>query len=208
MYNARTWINGEIADAYKLNHMESGISASIQNDAGSVATNNLADSSVTYDKIAVPVLNGMRMCADGQLLVNVTEYQEIPYVIDGNNAVLKNTYTKSRQIDCRFVAKVAFDGNSAQRTFVTFVKQALPSNLNNGASISSYLATGETGRHEIAPNATTTLAVPSDAIMMVLHTRTSSNLDCAPASVTEYSYIGTLVYNITSVTLTQGGEGE
>lgn len=208
MYNERTWVNGEIADADKLNHMESGISASIPNDAGSVATNNLADSSVTYDKIAVPVLNGMRMCADGQLLVDIAEYQEISFVIDGNNAVLKNTYTKSRQIDCRFASKVVFDGNSSQRTFVTFVKQALPSNLANGASISSYLATGETGRHEIAPNATTTLIVPSDAIMMIVHTHTSSNLDCTPASVTEYSYIGTLVYNITSVTLTQGGEGE
>lgn len=208
MYNARTWVNGEIADADKLNHMESGISESIPNDAGSVATDNMADLSVTYDKIAVSVLNGMRMCADGQLLVDVTEYQEISFVIDGNNAVLKNTYSKSRQIDCRFASKVAFDGNSAQRTFVTFVKQALPSNLANGASISSYLATGETGRHEIAPNATTTLIVPSDAIMMIVHTHTSSNLDCTPASVTEYSYIGTLVYNITSVTLTQGGEGE
>lgn len=208
MYNARTWVNGDIVDADKLNHMEGGISESIPNDAGSVATDNLADLSVTYDKIAISVLNGMRMCADGQLLVDVTEYQEIPFFIDGNNAVLKNTYTKARQIDCRFASKVVLEGNSAQRTFVTFLKQALPSNLANGVSISSYLATGETGRHEIAPNATTTLAVPSDAIMMVLHTRTSSNLDCAPESVTEYSYIGTLVYNITSVTLTQGGEGE
>ena len=62
MYNARTWVNGEILDADKMNHLEYGVVAVSAN--GAIGTANLADNAVTSAKIADGAVTAAKLGAD------------------------------------------------------------------------------------------------------------------------------------------------
>ena len=65
---------------------------------------------------------------------------------------------------------------------VCFFKKSLPSAISNGMNVTSYFATGETGRHVVAASTTETFNVPSDTAFIVVSIK-SNGESTVPASV-------------------------
>ena len=64
-YNKRIWVNGEVLDADKMNHLEDGVAAISAN--GAIASANLASNAVSTVKIADGAVTADKIASDAAI---------------------------------------------------------------------------------------------------------------------------------------------
>ena len=70
-YTPKTWVNGETADASEMNHIEQGIAAI--SATGAIGTANLADASVTNNKLDQDAVDSNNIRAGGVITTNIAD---------------------------------------------------------------------------------------------------------------------------------------
>ena len=168
IYTKRTWINGETLDADKMNNLEQGV----------------YDNSLTAD-----------IAANGSAVIDLSAFYKYNFAISSTNTVLKQQ-SQCVQIEVNPYWKDLVLAAGSNATAITLLNSRIPSTISGGASISSYLASGETGRRQVSANETLTVDV-TGAEYVCIHTRGTQGTDITP-SVTAYSKIGSAVRQLTT----------
>ena len=149
-----------------------------------------ADAKVTGNMINLSMIGNEAINISGGLLLVGT--------IGSSNKNVRSGYRyMSRQIiiDKNYKA-ITVKAQTSKDAFITFFKTALTESLADDASVTPYLATGETGRHVIIQGNTETFAIPSDAVAIIV-TVTSSDSDFTPDSMLGNTNVEKQIIDIT-----------
>lgn len=130
--------------------------------------------------------------ADGQMALTLSAYELISCTISADNKCNRSADKyKSRQIPINLAwHTISVTAQSGQATSVTFLTTPLPVTPTQNMSMTSYLATGETGRHLVTAGATVTLEIPSTAEYIVIAVK-SNDVSATPVSTVVYTALGT-----------------
>jgi len=122
--------------------------------------------------------------------LNLEDYPEYNCTVRASNLLtVSGTSYKSVQIQVynRF-DQITITANAEKPTAVSILKQSLPTPVRNGLNITTYFATGENGRHDIAAGTTSVLNIPADAEFILISVL-SNDVSVAPVSVIAHNKI-------------------
>lgn len=145
---------------------------------------------LTLGKENSDLKSALKMVADGGKDIDITGYSIIQCVITNDNTVIRssNKYRSYQFAPDETWVSIEITAKSGNMSHITFVKEAIPGVPTSGADISSYLCTGETGRHVINAGKTGKFTIPSDCAYIVIP-YISNNTDVTAVKVTVYSAI-------------------
>lgn len=126
---------------------------------------------------ALAVAGDIAVAGTGTETLTLSNYDLINCTISANATLtVSGTTYQSRKIPRNLMwDSISITANSTGATYATFVTSAFPSTITSGADISGALATGETGRHEIATNATAEFDIPANTAYIIITTKSTSN---------------------------------
>lgn len=140
---------------------------------------------------ALAVAGDVAVAGTGTETLTLTNYDLINCTVSASATLtVSGTTYQSRKIVRNLMwDSIRITANSTGATYATFVTSAFPSTITSGADISGALATGETGRHEIATNTTAEFDIPADTAYIIVTVKSTSNR--TPSAVV----VSTAVYN-------------
>lgn len=182
-HNGTSWVSGGVYQ-----------SAAVETDKTLSVSDMAADAKVVGDKITgeiSQIQNSM-----GYLILDVTTGEFLDKIIDSYNKLQKDgDKMASREIKRMDSWKRIAITSSSRNAYVTFLKTSVLS-LNAGASITTSLATGETGRRQISMNNTESFDIPDDCKFINIETLSSST-NYTPARIIIYGDISVeSIYNM------------
>lgn len=156
----------------------------------SVTTDKIADEAITESKLDSSIQDIFYILANGSGQIDITNFELVNFTISNTTSIQTST-SKSRQLKIeKYWKQIVITARSSYPTYITFFKQHIPPNETSGTSETDNLATGETGRRQIAAGTTVTFSVPTDAKYAILHTVNTYGGDVSPASTVIYTPIG------------------
>ena len=136
------------------------------------------------------------------IIVNGTvtvPYETINGTISSTNYVaVDGTKYRSYQILADNYKSITITANNEKAAVVTFFKMAIPSNIANNTDITSYLATGETGRHMVSSGTTESFTMPDDTKYLFISS-VSNNVFVKPTKATVSSGVKTEIDALSNV---------
>ncbi|MBQ1203870.1 MAG: hypothetical protein IIX61_08770, partial [Loktanella sp.] len=126
---------------------------------------------------ALAVAGDIAVAGTGTEALTLSSYDLINCTVSASATltVSGTTYQSRKIVRNPMWDSISITANSTGATYATFVTSAFPSTITSGADISGALATGETGRHEIATNATAEFAIPANTAYIIITTKSTSN---------------------------------
>ena len=163
-------------------------------DTALTQSGQAADAKVTGDRITV-LDSAENYSSVRSSTINPAIYPDYPCVVRATPLLsVSGSLYKSAQIPLygRFSSLTVTA--STANCYVTFLKTSLPSTVTNGMDISSYLATGETGRHTVGSGEDpVTLTVPSSAKYALVSLISNGNSGATPTSIVGENVIYSLL---------------
>lgn len=129
--------------------------------------------------------------SNGYEEIDISNLDTVPFTISSQNKTTVSGQSASIQIPLtnKFGKYLYIMANAENGTFVTFLKEAIPADVANGTDITSYLASGQTGRKNINAGDFNEFTYPSDAMYALVHVSNIAGYNLAPAEVTYLTYV-------------------
>jgi len=126
---------------------------------------------------------------NGVEALDITSFPFVYCTISSTNKAQRNsTKYKSAQIPTGAYKTITITANSENPANISFLKTKVPDDISDNANMTSYLATGETGRHIVAAGTTQEFIIPADAEYIFIG-YLSQNVLMIPESVDVPTYL-------------------
>ena len=139
----------------------------------------------------------VKIIKKGESFIDFSKYETVACTIYSDNTVLRSDKNFiSYQIPIDGYKFISITASPTANAIISFLKEAIPSNISNKTNITNYFATQETGRHVITKNTTDSFFLPDDTKYLFV-TKTSSGDDSyIPTSIILKTLIGYKLSNI------------